>query len=126
MILKGNEIDDIVVGGPAYDSRLLEKGDVVLQIDRNHVSVDDAQKRLIGSDLVNSAVVVTVRKKSGRLVDVTLKRIKSSVLSDRFRMMQLFSQSKVIFLLISLATRPLTMLLFRSLRLYHQIPPSQI
>jgi C-terminal processing protease CtpA/Prc len=33
MLLRGCTVDNTVVGGPAYNSRQLEPGDVILQVD---------------------------------------------------------------------------------------------
>lgn len=95
ILLKGVEVDDVVVGGPAYESKLLEKGDIVTQIDHCQVSVADVQQRLIGADIVDSTITLTVRKKSGKAVDIFLKRVDSSTLSDRFKMLKLFNECKV-------------------------------
>ena len=88
-------VDEVILGGPAYESKQLDKGDILTQIDRCQVSVTDVQQRLAGSDIVGSTVTLTVCKKSGRTVDVILKRIDSSALSDRFTIVKLFHECKV-------------------------------
>jgi C-terminal processing protease CtpA/Prc len=87
------EIDDVIVGGPAYDSKLLGKGDAIIQVDRVDVSAHNIQQCLVGSDIPESTVVLKVRKASGRVIDVVLKRIAASVIADRYNMLSLFDMS---------------------------------
>ena len=93
--MHGIEIDNVLVGGPAYDSKLLEKGDTILQVDRVEVSAHTILQCLVGSDVPDSTVVLTVRKVSGRVMDVVLKRIAASVIADRYKIFSLFSTCQV-------------------------------
>jgi C-terminal processing protease CtpA/Prc len=95
IILHGIVIDNVIVGGPAYDSKLLEKGDAILQVDRVDVSAQNIQQFMVGSDVPESTVILTVRKASGRIIDVVLKRISASVIADRYKILSLFSQCQV-------------------------------
>jgi len=94
-MFSGTRIDNMIIGGPAYNSRLLEKGDVLCRIDKQPVAVEDLQPSLSGSDTPGSTVVLTVQKPSGRMVDVVLKRMAISVIADRCKMFELFAVCKV-------------------------------
>ncbi len=96
-MFSGMTVDNMIIGGPAYNSKLLERGDVICQIDRTPVIMDDLQQSLHGSDVPNSTVVLSVRKKTGRIIDVPLKRMAISVISDRCKMFELFAACKVPF-----------------------------
>ncbi len=94
-MLNGLEIDSVIIGSPAYESMLVEKGDVIIQIDRTPVRSEDVQLRLEGADIPGSSIILTLRKKSGRTVDVSLKRTSSSIIADRCRMVDMFALCKV-------------------------------
>ena len=91
IMLNGMTIDNMIIGGPAYNSRVLDKGDVICKIDQMPVSLEELPHALLGSDVPGSSVVLTVRKISGRTLDVGLKRMATSVISDRCRMFELFA-----------------------------------
>ena len=57
IMFSGTKVDNMIIGGPAYNSRLLDKGDVVCQIDKRPVNVEDLQSSLSGSDIPGSSVV---------------------------------------------------------------------
>jgi C-terminal processing protease CtpA/Prc len=94
-MFSGMTVDNMIIGGPAFNSKLLERGDVICQIDRIPVVMDELQQSLLGSDVPSSTVVLTVRKKTGRIIDVPLKRMAISVISDRCNMFELFAACKV-------------------------------
>ncbi len=96
-MFSGMTVDNMIIGGPAFNSKLLERGDVICQIDRTPVIMDELQQSLLGSDVPSSTVVLTVRKKTGRIIDVPLKRMAISVISDRCKMFELFAACKVSF-----------------------------
>ena len=51
-----------VIGGPAYNCQLLERGDVILKIDSVEVDEDTLLTYLIGNDVPGSKVTITVMK----------------------------------------------------------------
>lgn len=89
-------IDSMVVGGPAYNSRHLDKGDVVVEIDGNAVTSDNLSQLLVGCDVAGSAVTITVKKggKTGAKKSVTLLRMPSEAIADRRRLFELFTAMK--------------------------------
>jgi hypothetical protein len=62
IMFNGLTIDNMVVGGPAYNSGQLEQGDVVLQIDHAPITAEGLLPALIGSDIPGTTVTLTVRK----------------------------------------------------------------
>lgn len=62
MMLLGCTIDNMVVGGPAYASQKLSKGDVIVKIDGRSVDQDNLLTHLIGADVPGSKVTITIMK----------------------------------------------------------------
>jgi hypothetical protein len=58
----GQAIEDMMVGGPAYNSQLLSKGDVIVKVDGTPATQDTIHDLLVGSDAPGSSVVLTVSK----------------------------------------------------------------
>jgi hypothetical protein len=51
MMLMGCTIENMVMGGPAYNSYKLDKGDIILKVDGKPVDEDSLLPALIGSDV---------------------------------------------------------------------------
>ena len=62
LMLNGMAIDNMVVGGPAYNSGQLQQNDVIVQIDGMPVSNENIHDSLLGSDIPGSTVTITVRR----------------------------------------------------------------
>lgn len=62
MMLSGLMIDGMVVGGPAFVSHQLDRGDEIVRVDGVTVTTDDFQEKIIGVDIPGTHVTVTVRK----------------------------------------------------------------
>ena len=60
--MNGLNIDNMVVGGPAYNSGQLQQNDVIIQIDGIPVSVENVHMSLLGSDIPGSTVTLMVRR----------------------------------------------------------------
>lgn len=58
-------IDNMVIGGPAYKCKQLERGDVIQKVDGVEVDEDNFQQALVGNDLPGSSVTLTVMKGEG-------------------------------------------------------------
>ena len=99
-MLSGMVIDNMVMGGPAYNSGMLDRGDVIIQIDHQDITVDGLSTALLGSDVPGSSVVITVQKSDPKLnskkIDVVLTRMSTAFIADRCRMFELYAQLKVI------------------------------
>jgi C-terminal processing protease CtpA/Prc len=65
LVLNGLQITDIVVGGPAYTCKQLDRGDLILKVDGKDVTLQGSRDALIGCDLPGSSVTITVQKGSG-------------------------------------------------------------
>lgn len=61
-MLLGNEIDYLLIGGSAYGSRKLDKGDVIMKVDGKVATKENVSSMLIGSDIPGSTVTLTVQK----------------------------------------------------------------
>ena len=61
-MLKGLAIDNMVIGGPAHNTGLLEKGDLIIAIDGVAVTEDTIHAALLGDDIPGSSVVLTIKR----------------------------------------------------------------
>ena len=59
-MLLGTMIDNLVVGGPAYNSRQLHHGDIILKVDGIPVTQANIHEVLVGHDMPGSPVVLSV------------------------------------------------------------------
>jgi hypothetical protein len=91
----GHVIPHYAWAGPAYNSRQLDKGDLVVEIDGQGVG-DNLTKLLVGSDVAGTPVTLTVKKggNTGPKKSVTLLRMPSEAIADRRRLFELFTAMK--------------------------------
>jgi hypothetical protein len=61
-MLKGLRIDNMVIGGPAHNTGLLEKGDTIVAIDGIAVTEESIHAALLGEDIPGSSVVLTIKR----------------------------------------------------------------
>ncbi len=61
-MLNGTMIECTVVGGPAHNSRQIEHGDFVLEVDGNLATNDNIIELLIGNDIPGSVVKIKLAK----------------------------------------------------------------
>ena len=96
MMLKGCIVDSLVVGGPSYNSRQLDRGDVVVKVDGEVVDNDTILNALIGNDVPGSEVLLTIYKggKQSDMRVVTLHRMATERIADRRRAFELFTLLK--------------------------------
>ena len=95
MMLVGSKIDNMVIGGPAYNSQKLSKGDVLLKVDDLKVDDERLHEMLIGQDIPGSSVKLTVRDAvSGQLKEATLMRMATSAIADHVRIFEVFAALK--------------------------------
>ena len=62
IMMRGTTIDNTVVGGPAYNSKQLGHGDVILEVDGQVAKNENIFELLIGSDIPGSIVDVKLAK----------------------------------------------------------------
>jgi C-terminal processing protease CtpA/Prc len=67
IILRGTAIESTVVGGPAFTSMTLARGDVILEADGKPVTEQTIEGLLTGNDKPGSLVVLTVSKGSDKV-----------------------------------------------------------
>ena len=70
----GLQIQDMVVGGPAFSSQQLSSGDRLLAVDGLPVNSHTYHESLIGSDIPGTLVKLTVCSSSDHVKEVTLAR----------------------------------------------------
>jgi predicted metalloprotease with PDZ domain len=82
-------IDNVLVGGPAFKSRKIEKGDVMVAIDGQAVNSSTIIAALQGAP--RSSVTLTLQKRgTGRVEEITLERMSTSLITDNRRMFENF------------------------------------
>jgi len=72
MMLMGCTIENMVLGGPAYNSYKLDKGDIILKVDGEPVDEDSLLPALIGSDVPGEEMaLVTLPKKKSMILTIS-------------------------------------------------------
>lgn len=95
MMLADRVIDNMVVGGPAFNSQVLAKGDTIVKVDGFEVDADNHLEMIIGSDVPGSVVKLTVAKAgTGNLVEVELHRMDSREIAERRELFELLTVIK--------------------------------
>ena len=61
-MLLGTTVDNLVVGGPAYNSRQLHRGDVIVKVNGNAITQANIHDIMVGDDMPGAPVVVTVAR----------------------------------------------------------------
>jgi S1-C subfamily serine protease len=67
-MMNGTMIDNTVVGGPAYNSKQLGHGDVILEVDGQEANNENIFQLLIGGDIPGSAVQIKLAKGSPKVI----------------------------------------------------------
>jgi C-terminal processing protease CtpA/Prc len=86
-------IINLMVGGPAFNSKQITKGDEVLAIDgmrdlRGH-QISDALK---GSNIAGTKVTLTIKKRqTGEIEDVPLARVLTASIADKRKLFDIFT-----------------------------------
>jgi len=87
-------VEGTTFGGPAYNSQHVHRGDVIIQVDKVDVDGGNVKEALAGSDVPGSAVIVTVRRSTGKVSDISLIRMATEDLASRKRMMEQLVETK--------------------------------
>jgi C-terminal processing protease CtpA/Prc len=104
-MLSGTVIDNMVMGGPAYNSDKLCKGDVILEVENKPVTAESVHDALLGNDLPGTTLKIKVkrigdpslsREPNGGGIEVPLTRMASEVIADKRQMFELFTALKVL------------------------------
>jgi len=92
VMLRGTRVDTLVVGGPAYNSGMLERGDEIIMVGSSRVENEDQLLSLLhGSDEPHTIVNLTVRRGSLER-RLELKRMPALMLADNLRMFETFTE----------------------------------
>ncbi len=62
IIIHGTTIETTVMGGPAYNSKQIDPGDVILRVDGENATADNIKDLLVGEDLPGSSVTIALAK----------------------------------------------------------------
>eukprot|EP00960_Hanusia_phi_P049342 759506-Hanusia_phi.AAC.4 len=88
-------VDGMLIGGPAYNSKMLRKGDKIVKVDGIEVSMDNLQEVLVGDDVPGSEVILTVEKQDlMEIVEVTLRRVARTEMAERIELFECFADIK--------------------------------
>lgn len=74
MSLDGTTILEISLGGPAYTSRQLSVGDVILKVNDTSVTASNVHSLLQGSDVPGSPLMITAGKGGAKVHSVIILR----------------------------------------------------
>ena len=89
-------ISNVLVGGPAFNSKQVFKGDKIVSIDGDPVRGGDIIPKLKGSDVPGSVVIMELSRKDkdGKiiLVEVKLRRMANSQIADKRQIFELFTK----------------------------------
>ncbi len=85
LILKGTVIEGTVIGGPAFLSTCLGRGDVVLEVDGRTVTEQTIEILLAGNDKPGSLVVLTVAKGNDMVSAIPPRVLKTRTMHAAWR-----------------------------------------
>ena len=83
-------IDFVLIGTPAWNSKKIHKGDVLVAVDGNEEKGEAMIAKLLGAH--GTSVILTIKKEGGdEPVDVELQRMATSLVADKRKMFDLFT-----------------------------------
>ena len=96
IMLSGNRIDNLVIGGPAFNSGKLAKNDEIIRVDGAVCSTHEQMLELLsGNDEPNTPVTLTIlRQGNGAVDNVTLTRMANEEIADKRALFELFTKLK--------------------------------
>ena len=62
IMLLGTMVDNLVVGGPAFNSRQLHHGDIIVKVDGTPVTQSNIHEMMVGNDIPGTPVLVTITR----------------------------------------------------------------
>jgi len=86
-------ITNVLVGGPAFKSKQVFKGDKIVSVDSVPVTGGDIIPKLMGSDAPGSVVTIGLQRKDSKSVDqVKLRRMDNTQIADKRQLFDLFTK----------------------------------
>jgi C-terminal processing protease CtpA/Prc len=61
-MINGTKVDNLLVGGPAYNSKEMTQGDVILKVDSVDVTEENIRDLLVGNDTPGTPMQIVVGK----------------------------------------------------------------
>jgi len=86
-------VENTLLGGPAWDSGLIVKGDKILAVDGEPVTGKNVTSLLVGEDVPGSIVKIDLQRGQESL-QVQLTRMPTSKIADRRKMFEYFAAIK--------------------------------
>jgi C-terminal processing protease CtpA/Prc len=74
IMLLGTMVDNLVVGGPAYNSRQLYHGDVIVKVDGIPITASNIHEVMVGDDIPGAPVVVSVARGGPKVLPSPVRR----------------------------------------------------
>jgi C-terminal processing protease CtpA/Prc len=81
IMILGTMVDNLVVGGPAFNSRQLQHGDVIIKVDGAPVTQANIHEMMVGNDVPGTPVLVTIAR-GGPKVTAARRRPLATPLAD--------------------------------------------
>jgi hypothetical protein len=85
-------VESVMMGGPAFASGNICKGDCIVKVNGDFVQGNDLLEKIVGDDVPGTLVTLTLKRGPADLLDVTLKRISTDEVADRRKMFDLFTK----------------------------------
>jgi hypothetical protein len=90
---KPTVVSHVLIGGPAFKSKRVHKGDYIMLVDGAEVAGESMTEALKGSNKPGSKVRLTIKKKdSGKIEIVELVRTLTATIADKRRLFDLFCE----------------------------------
>ena len=90
---KPTVVSHVLIGGPAFKSKRVHKGDYIMLVDGAEVAGESMTEALKGSNKPGSKVRLTIKKKdSGKIEIVELVRTLTATIADKRRLIDLFCE----------------------------------
>jgi hypothetical protein len=84
------EVKNVMIGGPAYLSKNVFRGDLIVEVNGKLIEGSRLSLAIIGDDMPGSFLSLTLRR-GKEFVSVTLKRMMTAEVADKRRMFDLFT-----------------------------------
>jgi hypothetical protein len=84
-------IENTLVGGPAFNSKKVFKGDIIVSVDGTQVNGENIMGLLKGVDKPESVVTIGLKRTSGNVEEVKLRRMANAKLADKRLMFDLYT-----------------------------------
>eukprot|EP00290_Baffinella_frigidus_P051067 CAMPEP_0180381022 /NCGR_PEP_ID=MMETSP0989-20121125/26409_1 /TAXON_ID=697907 /ORGANISM="non described non described, Strain CCMP2293" /LENGTH=147 /DNA_ID=CAMNT_0022380641 /DNA_START=5 /DNA_END=444 /DNA_ORIENTATION=+ len=92
LLLSGTTVANMLPGAPAALSKQIHKGDVILSVGGEQATSGNIIAHLQNPDEPGTEVTLSIKARGGKVHAVTLRRMATSVVADKLRLFDLFTQ----------------------------------